>query len=116
MPRKVRVGFQLGPLNSSSNRLHAYYLLLYTRYLLVPDAGVAYEARFQVSTRARPRKGAQTHRGKREREREGTKSGKFLHARSISSRNLYASFVGSERVGELTALQPGGRGRKERNM
>lgn len=75
MPRKIRVGFQLTPLNSSRsnpNRLHAYYLLLYTRYLLVPRrrCGLRGSPPFQVSTRARPRKGAQTHREKRERERE----------------------------------------------
>lgn len=75
MPRKIRVGFQLTPLNSSRsnpNRLHAYYLLLYTRYLLVPRrrCGLRGSPPFQVSTRTRPRKGAQTHREKRERERE----------------------------------------------
>lgn len=84
---------------------------------LYPDAGVAYEARLRSKFRlARDHERGRKHIAKRERERErkAYESGEFLHARSISSRNLYAFFVGSERVGELTALQLGGR--KERNM
>lgn len=109
-------------LNSTPNRLHAYYLLLYTRYLLVPDAGVAYEARFRSKfrLRARPRrpgKGAQiTHRGERKRE---ANLGNFCMLDRSHRRNSYASFARLSRACRRvnSELQLGGEGKgKERNV
>lgn len=105
-------------LNSTPNRLHAYYLLLYTRYLLVPDAGVAYEARFRSKfrLRARPRrpgKGAQiTHRGERKRE---ANLGNFCMLDRSHRRNSYASFARLSRACRRvnSELQLGGEGERK---
>lgn len=99
MPRKIRLAFQLAPLNSSPVATRIVYMRItffYTHVTsLYPDAGAAYE------TRSKFRLGARDHereaQREKERKREAYESGKFLHARSISSRNLYASFVGSDR-------------------
>ena len=116
MPRKIRLAFQLAPLNSSPVATRIVYMRItffYTHVTsLYPDAGAAYEARSKSKLGARDHeRGAQRER-EREREKR-TNLGNFCMLDRSHRGICMPPSLARTGVGELTALQLGWRERRE---
>lgn len=116
MPRKIRLAFQLAPLNSSPVATRIVYMRItffYTHVTsLYPDAGAAYEAcsKFRLGARDHEREAQR----EKEREREKrTNLGNFCMLDRSHRGICMPPSLARTGVGELTALQLGWRERRE---
>lgn len=116
MPRKIRLAFQLAPLNSSPVATRIVYMRItffYTHVTsLYPDAGAAYEARSKSKLGARDHERGAQREKEREREKR-TNLGNFCMLDRSHRGICMPPSLARTGVGELTALQLGWRERRE---